>query len=205
MSPVATWTRKVFNAAGLTQIPPGPYCRALQSKHGGTVMLMIDVSGSMYGRPILAAVAGAKEFVREAIEANYCVGVMLWNVEVVALAMPTQDGKEALSLLNATNSAWGENALDGPLFVCHEVLSTFTGDRVCALFGDGDLTPKAQVLQKVANMKADNIRFITRGLGSYAAGEFAEITDEDPYKVEVQSVEQLASSIAGMAAGLKKS
>jgi hypothetical protein len=54
-------------------------------------------------------------------------------------------------------------------------------------------------------VKADNIRFITRGLGSFAAQESAQITDEDPAKVAVQSVEQLASSIAGMAAGLRKS
>ena len=42
-------------------------------------MLCIDVSGSMDGKPIREAVRGAKQFVTEAVEARYEVGVMLWN------------------------------------------------------------------------------------------------------------------------------
>ena len=50
-----------FTAAGLTQIPPGPHLRTLQGRYGGgVVMLCIDVSGSMDGKPILEAVRGAK-------------------------------------------------------------------------------------------------------------------------------------------------
>lgn len=168
-------------------------------------MLMIDVSGSMHGQPILEAIAGAKEFVREAAEAHYYVGVLLWNTTVVAQALPTLDGKAALDLLAPVNSAGGGNALDGPLYQCHSILSNFTGDRVVALFGDGDLNPKPQVLVKVAEMRADNIRFVTRGLGAFAAQEFAEITDEDPQTVEVESVAQLATGIASMAASLTRS
>lgn len=190
---------------GLTQVPPGPHISKLQGRFGGAVMLMIDVSGSMHGQPILQAVAGARAFVREAVEVRYHVGVMLWNTQVVALALPTLDGQAALQVLAPLNSAAGGNALDGPLFECHRVLNEFTGDRVVALFGDGDLTPKAQVLQKVAVMKADNVRFVTRGLGAYAAQEFAEITDEDPESVVVESVEKLASGIASMAVSLKRS
>jgi uncharacterized protein with von Willebrand factor type A (vWA) domain len=201
---MSTWIRKNFDSMGLTQVPPGPHIRKLQGRFGGAVMLMIDVSGSMHGEPILQAVAGAMKFVREAVEARYHVGVMLWNTQVVALAPPTLDGQAALRVLAPVNSAAGGNALDGPLSQCHRVLSEFTGDRVVALFGDGDLTPKALVLQKVAVMRADNIRFVTRGLGPYAAQEFAEITDEDPGSVAVESVEQLASGIASMAVSLRR-
>lgn len=202
---MANWTRKKFGSVGLTQVPTGPYLASLQRRHSGAVMLMIDVSGSMNGSPIRQAVVGAKAFVREAIEARYDVGVMLWNTTVVAMAEPTREGVGAQALLDKTSSASGGNALDQPLAVCHEVLNQFSGDRVCALFGDGDLTPKALVLEKVSVMKADNIRFVTRGLGTDAAREFAEISDEDPSSVEVESVNELASSIAGMAASLKKS
>lgn len=202
---MATWTRRVFDSAGITQTPPGPHLRILQGRFGGVVMLMLDVSGSMDGRPIREAVAGAKEFVREAVEAHYHVGVMLWNTGVERQALPTADGEDALRLLEPVSSAWGGNALDGPLNECHAILDGFTGDRVVALFGDGDLTPKAQVLQKVAVMKADNIRFVTRGLGPQAAREFALITDEAQESVQVESVERLASGIASMAASLKRS
>ena len=62
-----------------------------------------------------------------------------------------------------------------------------------ALFGDGDLTPKDRVLAKVAQMKSENIRFITRGLGWAAAREFAEISDEEASAAAVERVEDLAA------------
>jgi Mg-chelatase subunit ChlD len=75
---MADWIRRPFSSPGLTQIPPGRHLRALQDRFGGgTVMLCIDVSGSMDGKPILEAVRGARTFVDEAVEARYRVGVLL--------------------------------------------------------------------------------------------------------------------------------
>ena len=201
---MAGWIRRSFTAAGLTQIPPGPQLGALQGRFGGTVMLCIDVSGSMDGAPIIKAVQGAQEFVAEAVAAHYQVGVMLWNTDVVALAEPTADGVAARRVLDPVDHAAGGNNLIGPLQRCHEILDRFTGDRVVALFGDGDLTPKQQVLAKVAQMKSENIRFVTRGLGAMAAREFGEISSEEASTAEVRGVEDLAAGIAGMAASLKQ-
>jgi Mg-chelatase subunit ChlD len=200
---MATWIRRPFGAAGLTQIPPGPHLAVLQARFGGTVMLCIDVSGSMDGVPIREAVRGAEEFVREAVAARYKVGVMLWNTHVVALAEPTADGEAAKRMLGPVDHAAGGNDLIGPLERCHEVLDQFTGDRVVALFGDGDLTPKDRVLAKVAQMKSQNIRFVTRGLGATAAREFGEISSEEAATATVSRVEDLAAGIAGMAASLR--
>jgi class 3 adenylate cyclase len=116
---------------------------------------------------------------------------------------PGPDGEAALRLLAPVNRAWGGNDLLPPLEHCHQILDRFTGDRVVALFGDGDLTPKAQVLAKVAEMKAQNIRFVTRGLGPYAAREFGEITDEEPSTATIADVADLADGIADMATSLK--
>ena len=91
---MADWVRRPFTSPGLTQIPPGRYLRGLQDRFGGgVVMLCIDISGSMDGKPILEAVRGAKNFVREAVAARYKVGVMLWNTKVVDFSEPTADGK----------------------------------------------------------------------------------------------------------------
>jgi hypothetical protein len=159
----------------------------------------------MDGTPITEAVRGAKEFVAEAVAAHYNVGVMLWNTHVVALAEPTADGAAARRLLEPVDHASGGNDLIGPLHECHQILDQFPGDRVVALFGDGDLTPKQQVLAKVAQMKSQNIRFVTRGLGPLAAREFGEISSEEPSSAEVRGVDELAAGIAGMAASLKPS
>lgn len=201
---MASWIRRSFSAPGLTQIPPGPHLPALQGRFGGTVMLCIDVSGSMHGAPILQAVSGARQFVAEAVAAHYRVGVMLWNDRVEAVCEPGIDGSAALDLLAPVNSAWGGNDLLVALTHCHQILDRFTGDRVVALFGDGDLTPKASVLVKVAQMKAENIRFVTRGLGSYAAREFGEISDEEASAAAIEDVADLADGIADMATSLHR-
>ena len=202
---MASWIRRPFSSPGLTQIPPGPHLRALQGRFGGTVMLCcIDVSGSMDGAPILEAVRGARQFVAEAVAAHYNVGVMLWNTRVETVCEPTADGKAALNLLAPVNRAWGDNYLLTPLEHCHQILDRFTGDRAVALFGDGDLTPKPPVLAKVAQMKAENIRFVTRGLGPYAAREFGEISDDAPSSATIDNVAGLADGIADMATSLKR-
>jgi Mg-chelatase subunit ChlD len=203
---VPGWIRRSFTAAGLTQIPPGPNVGILRKRYaGGVVMLCIDVSGSMKGKRILEAVRGAKQFVTEAVEARYEVGVMLWNTHVTDLAEPAWEGTDAMKLLDRTNSASGGTNLLVPLEHCHRILDKFAdaSDRVVALFGDGDLTPKSQVLTKVAQMKAENIRFVTRGLGQRAATEFGEISSEEPSTASIDDVDALADGIATMAASLK--
>lgn len=200
---MADWIKRSFGSAGLTQAPPGKHLKKLQNRFGGgTVILMIDVSGSMAGRPIEEAARGALRFVDEAVEARYDVGVMLWHTQIVAVCKPTPDGKDARTVLHQAR-AGGGNYLIGPLSSCHQMLDEFTGDRVVALFGDGDLTPKYEVLERVARMKAENIRFVTRGLGAMASREFGEISDEDAGAARVDRVEDLAEGIAGMAASLK--
>jgi Mg-chelatase subunit ChlD len=204
---MADWIRRPFSSPGLTQIPPGRHLRALQDRFGGgTVMLCIDVSGSMDGRPIIEAVRGARTFVDEAVEARYRVGVLLWNTDVAALAEPTQDGQAARRLLDRTNRASGGNNLLRPLEKCHQILDQFKDggqDRVVAIFGDGDIHPRERVLAKVAQMKAEDIRFVTRGLGGAAARQFAMVSSEDLPSVTVSGVDDLAAGIAAMAASLK--
>jgi Mg-chelatase subunit ChlD len=149
-------------------------------------------------------VRGARTFVDEAAEARYQVGVLLWNTDVAALAEPTADGKAARRLLDRTKNASGGTSLLRPLETCHQILDRFKGqDRVVAIFGDGDLGPRERVLAKVAQMKAEDIRFVTRGLGSVASREFAEVSSEERPSVAVEGVDDLAGGIAAMAASLK--
>jgi hypothetical protein len=118
---MADWIRRSFTAVGLTQIPPGPCLRALQSRFGGTVMLCIDVSGSLHGAPVLEAVRGARQFVAEAVAAHYSVGVTLWDTDVVALAEPSAaDGSATSQLLGTVTGAYGGNNLFPPLNRCHQ-------------------------------------------------------------------------------------
>jgi hypothetical protein len=98
----------------------------------------------------------------------------------------------------------GTNLLPA-LELTHQVLDRFKGDpdRVVAVFGDGDIGPRNRVLAEAARMKAEGIRFVTRGLGRSAARQFAELASEQDAGAEVGGVDDLAVSIAGMATALK--
>jgi uncharacterized protein (DUF58 family) len=202
---MASWIRRSFTSPGLTQIPPGPHLGKLQNKYGGgTVMLCLDVSYSMEGKPLREAVRGAHAFVLEAVEARYKVGVLLWASEVIDYSEPSPDEKPALRLLDRARPFGGTNLLPA-LELTHQILDRFKGDldRVVAVFGDGDLGPRDHVLAKAARMKAEDIRFVTRGLGRSAAQEFAELATEQDPDVEVGGVDDLAEGIAAMATSLK--
>lgn len=202
---MADWIRRSFTSAGLTQIPPGLHLAAVQSKYGGgTVMLCLDVSYSMDGKPLREAVRGAHAFVLEAVEARYKVGVLLWASQVVDYSEPAADEKPALRLLDRARAQGGTNLLPA-LELTHQILDRFKDDpdRVVAVFGDGDLGPRDRVLAKAARMKAEEIRFVSRGLGRSAAQAFAELASEQEAGVEVGGVDDLAESIKGMATALK--
>lgn len=200
---MAGWIRRQFTDLGVTQAPPGPYLPLLQAGHGGTVMLCIDVSGSMAGAPLREAVRGARAFVAEAVEAHYEVGVVLWNWSVAAVSPPSPGSGPALEVLDRADAASGTDLLPA-LVECERILAGRRGDRVVAVFGDGDLgIRKKRVVAKVGELKADGVRFVTRGLGSHAAAEFALISSaDDESPVEVRDVTELADGIAGMAKSL---
>jgi uncharacterized protein (DUF58 family) len=200
-----SWIRRSFESAGLTQIPPGAHLRTLQRRFGGgTAVLMIDVSPSMAGRPIVEAMRGAEGFIAEAVEAGYDVGTILWDTNVVAACRPSGDSGDSLRVVRNAQIGNG-TLLFPPLVYCHELLDDFEGDRVVAIFSDGQLLPhdKQEALQRVTRMKAEDIRFVTRGLGADAARELDAISDEKDGSGHVDSVDELAEEIAGMASALR--
>ena len=202
---MASWIRRSFSSPGLTQVPPGRYLPVMQGRYaGGVVVLCIDVSYSMAGTRLNEAVRGARAFVKEAVEARYKVGVLLWANETVDMSDPSIDEAPALRLLDTARAHGGTNLLE-PLKRTHQVLDGFRDapDRVVAIFGDGSLGPRDPVLAKVAGMKAEGIRFVTRGLGDSAAREYEEVASEPDESAEVGGVDDLADSIAAMATSLK--
>jgi hypothetical protein len=209
-----SWIRKSFESVGLTQVPAGPHLRKLQKQRGaGTVMLLLDISGSMQDpmlsvipgqAPIHEAVIGARRFVDEAVEAGYRVGIILWHAGIGAERLPTEDGRPAYELLDGGNFPRGGTDLYPAACRAHEILAPYVGDRVVAIFGDGALGNQAGfALREIEEMKRENIRFVTRGLGDVAADAFAAISDEAPEETRVDSVDDLADGIAGMATALR--
>ena len=80
-------------------------------------------------------------------------------------------------------------------------MATDAGDRVLAIFGDGDLGNRQAAETKAAELIADDIRILTCGLGDGSAQELASISTEKAAPRTATS-ETLADSIASMAQGL---
>ncbi|WOQ17305.1 vWA domain-containing protein [Raineyella sp. W15-4] len=173
------WVRREFGDAGLTQYPPGPALEAWAARFSGTVILCIDCSGSMFGAPLADAKEGAREFVATGLAENYSVGIVFWNSRVECLHEPSR-ARKSLEEFLSKGQASGGNDLIPCLEHVHSVLGPLEGDRVCAIFGDGDISPESAVLTKVGLMKAEGIRFVTRGLGSWSDQQFQKLETGSP-------------------------
>lgn len=198
----AGWTRKSFSSDGVTEYPVGPHFQRLRSRFGGAVILALDVSGSMQGDRIGKAVKGCQRFIDEAAEAGYRVGLILWHHDVAADVPPEADPTAARALLKrAADSSGGTNVLACLGLAHRQLMAMDAGDRVLAIFGDGDLGNRQAAEAKAAELIEDNIRILTCGLGEGSAQELASISTEKAAPRTATS-ENLADSIASMAQGL---
>ncbi|OXM47045.1 vWA domain-containing protein [Amycolatopsis alba] len=197
------WVRKRFEGAGLTQSPPGPHFGILQAKYRGTVLLCIDVSGSMRGSPLRQAVDGGIAFLDEAFDAKYDCGLVLWNHDVEAYVRPGSSRAELTNRLEAAVSTGGNNLLP-TLRIAKEDLAPLTGDRVLCVFGDGDVGKRGPAVGAARELCALGVRIVVRGLGHGATKALSALVcpgqqDEDRL---IEDVRSISAGIASMAKGL---
>jgi hypothetical protein len=200
---VADWVRRAFGGIGVTQAPPGKYLSVLQAKYMGHVVLCIDVSSSMgaheHGRSRLAhAAAGAERFVAEAVESHYNVGLILWN-EGVSRFIPMSDTGEPVVAALRMARASGGTSVTPALNLGIEQLGGLVGDRVLAIFGDGDIGAVGPAVAASRRASALGIRIIVRGLGEFAAASLRQIATEPE---EADSTSDVVASAAGIEAGI---
>ncbi|WP_326561238.1 vWA domain-containing protein [Micromonospora sp. NBC_01796] len=204
------WIRRSYTGVGLTQYRPGRHLKALQEPHLGTVILCIDVSGSMGmidgGRTRLAhAVAGAERFIADAVAHHYRVGLVLWNHEVHQF-VPVAQGESAVRSALQSAPISGGNNIEPTLSLGIRELGPLRGDRVLAIFGDGDIGPSEPAVARSREAAALGIRIIVRGLGEHSAAQLnliaTEGTDEGGTAAVVRDAADLERGIASMALSL---
>lgn len=196
------WIKRSFDSAGLTQYPVGKHLAALQARFGGAVILCLDVSSSMSGHTLPQAVEGCRRFVAEAVAGGYEVGGLLWNTGVAGFADLSRSGDGAVDLFNSARAGGGTHVL-AALARCEQALEGRTGDRVIAIFGDGDLGDAAGAAREASRLAELGIRVLTVGLGDASAQQLGAISTEDT-PPRVAQHDDIAGAIAGMAAGLKR-
>lgn len=197
------WIRRTYHAAGLTQHPVGRHLSAVQAFFGGTVVLCLDVSGSMSGDRLVQGVAGSQEFVAEALAAHYTVGVVLWDDGVHAAIDPTRDDAALQRFLRGAQIAGGTNVIPA-LLRSEQMLAERTGDRVIAIFGDGDLGSPARAVEEANRLAGLGIRVITCGLGQASGEALNIISTETEQAPRVAEAGAIAQAISGMSSALRR-
>jgi hypothetical protein len=201
---MSSWVRKNFDGIGLTQSPPGKYLEMLQWQFGGTVLLCIDVSGSMAGEPLRQAIRGGEEFLHEAVDAYYKCGLVLWNHKVARYVAPDTPHSKVVGVLrNATSS--GGNDFVPTLLVAKKLFMPLGGDRVLCVFGDGDIGCRPAVVPLARELCAMGVRIMVRGLGPGATAALERLLCPGAQEADsqvIEDVKSIGSGIASMAAGL---
>ena len=156
----------------------------------------------MSGHNLRQAVQGCRRFVREAVEADYAVGLVLWDHEVVD-SVPVDAAPDAvLALLDRAATRGGTDVVPCLDHAHAMLMESPSGDMVVAVFGDGDLGNPHAARRKAAELVADGIRILTCGLGQSSAESLAAISTESS-ELRVAQATTIADSIAGMARGLR--
>lgn len=200
---MANWVRRSFDSHGLTQYRPGPHLAKIQALSYGWAILCIDVSGSMHGSRLADACAGARTFLAEAIANNYRVALVSWDTGIVeSYDFDTAADAIDAALLRGLRGGGGTNIV--PVLVhSYSVLRELRGDRVVAVFGDGDLGDASEAQRQAAAMGADGIRIVTLGLGAGAASALDAISTEEREAPRVVDDGGISAGIAGLARVLK--
>ncbi|MGI9004307.1 MAG: vWA domain-containing protein [Pseudonocardia sp.] len=202
---VASWVRRDFAGIGVTQYRPGPHLAAVQEHYRGRALLCIDVSGSMSGVPLCAAIEGGLDFLTEARQARYACGLVLWDDTVVA-HLPTSSPDATVRRRLRAATGGGGTALAPTLRVVIDELGPLSGDRVVCVFSDGAIGDAVLAEQLAMQARALGIRFVVRGLGSGASSGLARALTpgEHETKQTVHDVGDLRRGIASMVADMRQ-
>jgi len=139
-------------------------------------VLVMDISGSMHGKPISDSISAAKKFV-ENLNVNDEIGVISFADEVTVVQEPVSDKIKVISALD-TLTAGGNTVLYDALYQGLELLRGVTHRKVLILVTDGvDSQISTHTLQEVINEAvALGIPVGTIGFGSVDSEELMTLS-----------------------------
>ena len=164
-----------------------------------TVILAIDTSGSMYGRPMAEAQKAATEFVNKVDLTHFSVGIMAVADRTVILCKPMQNSaiiRRAIQQLPKCKAGVGNSAQ--PFTTALKNFSTIDGTKFMVVLADGVWYNQPHAVKEAKKCHAANIGIVAIGFG-YADQEFLHdiaSCDENAIFTDLENISESFSTIA---------
>ena len=142
-----------------------------------SVVMAIDVSGSMAGKPLQKAIEAAQNFVDKMDLTNASVGLVAFSDTQKVLNNLTQNATEIAKGIKSINKAyndWGAGTDGKPLALCYDLLKNRESPRFIIVLTDGIWTQQAAAFKTRQICIQEEIGIIAVGLGSDVDRKFLE-------------------------------
>ena len=131
----------------------------------GTVLLLLDVSGSMSGEPLCEARQGAGDFARKAVASGFATGLATFGSHATLVTGPSTSLTALRASLELIDIEGSTNMADALLLAKRE-LAGLRPQRVACLVTDGCPDDRQATLAAAAECKRAGIDILTLGTQS---------------------------------------
>lgn len=129
-----------------------------------TVYLLIDVSASMTGEPLVQAQRAAREFVDRCDFARFLVGLISFSQQVILQAEATDNARKVLAAINRLEPESTTNLSDA-LAMARELLTRSERSCYVVLLTDGFPDAPEDAVEQAERVRAEGIEIVAIGTG----------------------------------------
>ncbi len=148
--------------------------------HRDTIYLLLDISGSMSGDPVVEALEGARQFNAKCLVSSQVVGLICFSSEAKVIAPPSRSGiAERLESFECSGST---NMAAAIMLAIHDIEQVH-GRRSIVLVTDGYPNDPDAALKAAQQAKNMGIRILTIGTTDSDANFLAKIASSDDFAV----------------------
>lgn len=172
---------------------------ALKQRDELTIIMALDVSGSMSGKPMEDAKNAMQHFVDEYADSKACIGIMAVSDNTNWYQEPTDDYqlcKEAISQMQVGVTGFGNSA--HPFDEIHTALSALPGRRIAIVLADGAWANQSTAIDKAKACHQRGIEIYGIGFGSAIETFLRAISSDEANAMKVDQ-SQLKSTFGSIA------
>lgn len=159
---LGSWILSGFLSSG-SPTEPEPRIDSVQRPGRAWTMILLDVSGSMFGQKIIEARKAVVAYGVDASELGESVGLMTFSDTTALIAVPSADISGLCSELQGLSAGGGTDLV--PALEGTEVLGRgVRGVRKVVVVTDGMTSRPDEAVAIAARMREDGCFFVTRGI-----------------------------------------